>query len=187
MNTQPAPLSRRRFVGAAGLVAGSMITRPLFGQNAASNKLNVALIGVWGRGLAHYNSIAEENVVALCDINEARFPDALKRFPGATTYIDWRKCLDHKDLDAVVVCTPDHTHAFIANWALKRDLHCYCEKPLAITVNEARTVRSTWESKKGKLATQVGMQRHEQPNFNRVKELIRDGAIGELKAAYAWG
>jgi predicted dehydrogenase len=58
-----------------------MITRPLFGQNAPSNKLNVALIGVWGRGLAHYDSIAEENVVALCDINEARFPDALKRFP----------------------------------------------------------------------------------------------------------
>ncbi|MFM7603856.1 MAG: gfo/Idh/MocA family oxidoreductase, partial [Prosthecobacter sp.] len=90
------PLSRRRFVGAAGLVAGSMITRPLYGANAPSNKLNVALIGVWGRGLAHYNSIAEENVVALCDINEARFPDALKRFPGATTYVEWRKCLDHK-------------------------------------------------------------------------------------------
>jgi predicted dehydrogenase len=92
-----------------------------------------------------------------------------------------------KDLDAVVICTTDHTHAFIANWALKRDLHVYCEKPLAITVNEARTVRATWETKKGKLATQVGMQRHAQPNFNRVRELIRDGAIGELKAAYAWG
>jgi predicted dehydrogenase len=90
-------------------------------------------------------------------------------------------------LDAVVICTTDHTHAFIANWALKRDLHVYCEKPLAITVNEARTVRATWETKKGKLATQVGMQRHAQPNFNRVKELIRDGAIGELKSAYAWG
>lgn len=188
MNNQPpAPLSRRRFVGAAGLVAGSMITRPLFGQNAPSNKLNVALIGVWGRGLAHYNSISEENVVALCDVNETRFPEALKRFPNATTYVDWRKCLDHKGLDAVVICTTDHTHAFIANWALKRNLHCYCEKPLAITVNEARTVRTTWETKKGRLATQVGMQRHEQPNFNRVKELIRDGAIGELKDAYAWG
>jgi hypothetical protein len=96
MPESTTPLSRRRFVGAAGLVAGSMITRPLFGQNAASNKLNVALIGVWGRGLAHYDSISEENVVALCDINEARFPDALKRFPNAKTYIDWRKCLDHK-------------------------------------------------------------------------------------------
>jgi predicted dehydrogenase len=186
MNT-PAQISRRRFVGAAGLVAGRMITRPLYGADAPSNKLNIALIGVWGRGLAHYDSISAENVVALCDINEARFPEALKRFPNATTYIDWRKCLDHKGLDAVVICTADHTHAFVANWALKRNLHCYCEKPLAITVNEARTVRSTWESKQGKLATQVGMQRHANPNFNRVKELIRDGAVGELKGAYAWG
>jgi len=187
MNTQPAPLTRRRFVGAAGLVAGSMITRPIFGQDAPGNKLNIALIGVWGRGLAHYDAISEENVVALCDVNEERFPEALKRFPGAKTYVDWRKCLDHPGLDAVVICTTDHTHAFIANWALKRDLHVYCEKPLAITVEEARIVRATWESKKGKLATQVGMQRHAQANFNRVRELIHDGAIGDLKAAYAWG
>jgi len=164
-----------------------MITRPLFGAGAPSNKLNVALIGVWGRGLAHYDSISEENVVALCDVNEKRFPDALKRFPGTTTYTDWRKCLDHKGLDAVVICTADHTHAFVANWALNRNLHVYCEKPLAITVNEARTVRANWETKKGKLATQVGMQRHANANFNRVRELIRDGAIGDLKAAMAWG
>jgi hypothetical protein len=80
MNTQPA-FNRRRFIGAAGLVAGSMITRPLFGADAPSNKLNVALIGVWGRGLAHYNILDQENVVALCDVNEERFPEALKRFP----------------------------------------------------------------------------------------------------------
>lgn len=183
----PSKLTRRRLVGSAGLVAGAMITRPLFGADAPSNKLNIALIGVWGRGLAHYDSLSDENVVALCDVNEKRFPDALKRFPNATTYVDWRKCLDHKGLDAVVICTTDHTHAFIANWALKRDLHVYCEKPLAITVDEARTVRATWETKKGKLATQVGMQRHAQPNFNRVRELIHDGVIGELKSAYAWG
>ncbi len=164
-----------------------MITRPLFGADAPSNKLNIALIGVWGRGLAHYDSLKEQNVIALCDVNSNRFPDALTHFPGATTYTDWRKCLDHKGLDAVVICTADHTHAFVANWALNRNLHVYCEKPLAITVNEARKVRATWESKNGKLATQVGMQRHANPNFNRVKELIRDGAIGELKDAYAWG
>ncbi|MDB6138782.1 MAG: oxidoreductase domain protein, partial [Verrucomicrobiaceae bacterium] len=164
-----------------------MITRPLFGTDAPSNKLNIALIGVWGRGLAHYDSLSEENVIALCDVNEKRFPDALKRFPGATTYTDWRKCLDHKGLDAVVICTADHTHAFVANWALNRNLHVYCEKPLAITVNEARTVRANWQSKNGKLATQVGMQRHALQNFNRVRELVRDGAIGDLKAAYAWG
>jgi predicted dehydrogenase len=149
--------------------------------------LNIALIGVWGRGLAHYNWLADENVVALCDVNEARFPEALQRFPNAKTYVDWRKCLEQKDLDAVVCCTADHTHAFIANWALNRDLHCYMEKPLAISVEEARIVRAKWLPKKDKLATQVGMQRHQFENFNRVRELIRDGAIGELSAAFAWG
>ncbi len=87
----------------------------------------------------------------------------------------------------MVCCTADHTHAFIANWALNRDLHVYMEKPLAISVEEARVVRANWLKKKDKLATQVGMQRHAMQNFNRVRELIRDGAIGELTAAYAWG
>jgi predicted dehydrogenase len=149
--------------------------------------LNVALIGVWGRGLAHYDSLGSENVVALCDINESRFPAALERFPKAKTYVDWRKCLEQKNLDAVVICTADHHHAFISNWALNRDLHVYCEKPLAITVDEARIVRGNWLKKKDKLATQVGMQRHAYQNFNRVRELIRDGAIGSISQAYAWG
>ncbi len=135
------------------------------GKNAPGNKLNVALIGVWGRGLAHYDALAEENVVALCDVNEKRFPAALKHFPAAKTYVDWRKCLEQKDLDAVVVCTADHTHAFVANWALNRDLHVYCEKPLAISVEEARVVRANWLKRKTKLATQVGMQRHAMPEF----------------------
>jgi len=126
-------------------------------------------------------------VVALCDVNEKRFPAALKQFPKAQTYIDWRKCLDQKGLDAVVCCTADHHHAFIANWAINRDLHCYMEKPLAITVEEARVVRANWLRKKAKLATQVGMQRHAMQNFNRVRELIRDGVIGDLSAACAWG
>src|SRR5688572_23624657 len=81
-------------------------------RRSPSDKLNIALIGVWGRGLAFYDTLAGENVAALCDVNEKRFPDALKRFPGAKTYVDWRKCLDQKDLDAVVICTPDHHHAF---------------------------------------------------------------------------
>ena len=87
----------------------------------------------------------------------------------------------------MVICTADHTHAFIANWALNRDMHVYCEKPLAISVEEARVVRANWLKKKHKLATQVGMQRHAMPNFNRVRELIHDGVIGNLTAAYAWG
>ena len=159
----------------------------LRGQNAPSNKLNVALIGVWGRGTAHYNSLRDENVVALCDINDLRTKEALALFPKAKTYVDWRHALDQKDVEAVIICTADHHHAFIANWALKRNLHVYLEKPLGITVEEARVVRANWLPKKNKLATQVGMQRHAHDNFNRIAEMIRDGAIGELKSAYAWG
>jgi predicted dehydrogenase len=183
-------MNRRQLLKSAAAVAGAVAMSPGIvraGRNKPGDKLNVALIGVWGRGLAHYDSLADENVVALCDVNEKRFGDALKRFPGATTYVDWRRCLDHKGLDAVVVCTADHHHAFVSNWALNRDLHVYCEKPLAITVEEARVVRAKWLTKKGRLATQVGMQRHAFPNFNRVRELVRDGAIGDLQAAYAWG
>jgi hypothetical protein len=184
-------MKRRQFLKTtAAAAATGMLLLPSgarAGKNAPGSKLNVALIGVWGRGLAHYDSLADENVVALCDVNEKRFPEALQRFPKAKTYVDWRKCLEQKDLDAVVICTADHTHAFIANWALNRDLHVYCEKPLAISVEEARVVRANWLKKKDKLATQVGMQRHANPNFNRIRELIRDGAIGDISAAYAWG
>ncbi|MBV9468171.1 MAG: Gfo/Idh/MocA family oxidoreductase [Abitibacteriaceae bacterium] len=182
-------MNRRDFIKASTIAgAGALILpRTALGAKGPNNKLNIALIGVWGRALAHYDVLAEENVVALCDINEKRFPEALKRFPNAKTYVDWRKALDQKDLDAVVICTADHHHAFIANWALNRDLHVYCEKPLAISVEEARIVRANWMKKKTKLATQVGMQRHAIENFNRVKELIRDGAIGNLTDAYAWG
>ncbi|MCX6362000.1 MAG: Gfo/Idh/MocA family oxidoreductase [Armatimonadetes bacterium] len=179
-------MDRRQFIVGAAALAG-MPEVVAAGQSGRADKLNIALIGVWGRAFAFYDVLATENVVAVCDVYEDRFADALKRFPQAKTYIDWRKCLDHKGLDAVVICTPDHHHALIANWALNRNLHVYCEKPLAISVEEARVVRANWLRKKGKLATQVGMQRHAYPNFNRVRELIRDGAVGDLRSACAWG
>jgi predicted dehydrogenase len=178
-------LLRSAAVAGAGLLVLPSGTRA--GESAPSNKLNIALLGVWGRGLAHTGSLTGENVVALCDVNEKRFPEALQKFPNAKTYVDWRKCLDHKGLDAVICCTADHTHAFIANWSLNRNLHVYMEKPLAICVEDARIVRANWLPRKAKLATQVGMQRHAMQNFNRVREAVRDGAIGDLTAAYAWG
>ena len=130
---------------------------------------------------------AKENVVAICDVNERTLEGAAKRFSKAQKYVDWRKCLDQKGLDAIICATTDHTHAFITNWALNRDLHVYCEKPLGITVEEVRVVRANYLKRKNKLATQLGTQRHAIPNFNRVRELVLDGAIGELKAAWAWG
>jgi predicted dehydrogenase len=181
-------MQRRDFLRSAASGAGLTILKSgtLRGQNAPSNKLNVALIGVWGRGTAHYNVLRNENVVALCDINDRRTKEALEIFPKAKTYWDWRRLLDQKDVEAVVICTADHHHAFIANWALNRNMHVYCEKPLGITVEEVRTVRANYLGRKVKVATQHGTQRHAYPNFERVRELILDGAIGELKTVHGW-
>jgi len=182
--------NRRDFLRTTAAVGSGLLIQPsgtLVGQNAPSNKLNIALIGAYGRGKAHYDAISSENVVALCDINEEHLAIAAERFPKAKHYVDWRKCLEQKDIDSVVCCTTDHTHAFVATWAMNRGYHVYCEKPLANTVEEARMVRATYLKNKDKIATQVGTQRHAYENFNRVRELIRDGAIGELKEAHAWG
>jgi len=187
---QKNTLPRRDFIRAsavAGAVFMVLPTGTLFGQNKPSDRLNVALIGAYGRARAHYGTLKDENVVAICDVNQLNIPFAAKEFPKAKVYEDWRQALDHPGLDAVLCCTTDHTHAFIANWALNRDLHVYMEKPLAITAHEARTVRNTYLKKKNKLATQVGMQRHASPNFNRLRECIEDGVVGNLKEVYAWG
>jgi len=183
-------MKRRQFLKSTAVAgAGLVILRSgiLSGADAPSNKLNIAMIGTWGRANALFRGLGGENIVALCDVDEEHLGQAAKRFPKAQTYVDWRKCLEQKDLDAVVCATTDFTHAFVANWAMNRGLHVYCEKPLANSVEEARVVRATYLKNKGKLATQVGTQRHENENFNRVRELVRDGAIGELQAVYAWG
>ena len=158
----------------------------LRGQTAPSNRLNVALIGVWGRGTAHYDTLRNENVVALCDVNELRMKEAQPLFPKAKLYTDWRRLMDQKDVEAVVICTADHHHAFISNWALNRDMHVFCEKPLGISVEEARVVRANYLKRRAKVATQHGTQRHANPNFERIRELILDGAIGELKTVHSW-
>jgi len=186
---ETGPIQRRQFLRSAAVAgAGLLVLRSgVLGADAPSKKMNVAVIGTWGRADAHYGALAGENIAALCDVNEEHMAGPAKRFPNAQTYVDWRKALDQKGLDAVVCSTTDFTHAFIANWSLNRGLHCYCEKPLANTVEEARIVRANYLKNKDKLATQCGTQRHEMENFNRVSELIRDGAIGQLSAAWAWG
>ncbi|HOW67364.1 MAG TPA: Gfo/Idh/MocA family oxidoreductase [Candidatus Paceibacterota bacterium] len=183
-------MNRRQFLRSVALTGAGSLMLPrtsLFGANAPNNKLNIALIGTWGRGEAHFGALASENVVALCDINEEHLAFGAKKFPEAKPYVDWRQCLDQKGLDAVVCCTADHTHAFVANWALNRGYHVYCEKPLANSVEEARVVRANYLKNKSKLATQCGTQRHEYENFNRVRELIQDGVIGQLEAVSTWG
>lgn len=178
-------MKRRDLLGTA---AGLTILKSgmLRGQTAPSNKLNVALIGVWGRGTAHYNSLRNENVVALCDVNDIRTREAAQIFPNANLHWDWRRVMDQKDVEAVVICTADHHHAFIANWALNRGMHVFCEKPLGITVEETRVVRANYLRQRTKLATQHGTQRHAYPNFERLRELVLDGAIGDLVRVHSW-
>jgi predicted dehydrogenase len=183
-------MQRRQFLKNSAAAGTGLLILPsgvLSGVNAPGNKLNIALIGVWGRGRSHYKALANENVVALCDVNEKHLAIAAKEFPKAKHYVDWRKCLEQKDLDAIVCCTTDHTHAFVANWAMNRGLHVYCEKPVGISVEEVRLVRETYLKNKNKLATQHGTQRHAYVNFERVRELIHDGVIGELSAVHVWG
>jgi len=184
------PIKRRRFLKSAGAFGASTLILPrlkLFGSEAPSNKLNIALIATGHRAHEHFGGVGQENVVALCDVNEQQLAPAAKRWPKAKTYADWRLCLEQKDIEAIVCCTLDHTHAFVSNWAMNRGKHVFCEKPLVNSVEEARMIRATWLKNKDKLATQVGTQRHQHANFNRVREMIRDGAIGKLEEVSAFG
>jgi len=182
-------MQRRTFLKAAAATGGLTILRSglLRGQTAPSDRLNIALVGAWGRGTAHYNIMRNENVVALCDVNDLRTKEALEIFPKAKTYWDWRRMMDQKDIEAVIICAADHHHAFIANWAMNRGMHVYCEKPMGITVQEVRTLRANYLKNRGRIATQHGTQRHAYPNFARLRELILDGAVGDLKTVHAWG
>lgn len=183
-------MERRHFLASAVTTGAGLLIfpkGPLRGQTSPNNQLNIALIGAHGRASQHYGALKSENIVAICDVHGQNLALAAETFPKAEQFVDWRKCLERKGLDAVVICTPDHTHAHISAWALNRDLHVYCEKPLGNCVWEARVCRAKYLEKKAKLATQVGTQRHAMENFNRVRELIIDGAIGDLQEVSAWG
>jgi len=157
------------------------------GQEASPNeKLSIAGIGVGGQGGWDIGNCASQNVVALCDVDERRAAGTIKKFPKAKLYRDFRKMLDEmgKQIDAVTVGTPDHTHAPAAVMAMKMGKHCYCEKPLAHCVFEVRTMIEL--AKKNKLATQMGTQIHAGNNYRRVVELVQSGAIGPVTEVHVW-
>ncbi len=176
-------LKRSAVAGAGVWVAGRSSAAE---SESPNEKLNVGIIGVNHRGRSNMNAVAGENIVALCDIDETYLAAAKKVHPKAETYVDWRRMLDRKDLDAVTVSTADQVHALASNWAIKRGISVYCEKPLAHSVHEARTVRETYVANKDKVATQMGTQIHAGENYRRVVELIQSKAIGEVREAHAW-
>jgi predicted dehydrogenase len=180
--------NRREFLqGAALATTGFYVAGTAAAQSDSPNeKLNVGIVGVSGRGRANTGGVAGENIAALCDIDERHLETGKKKFPAAKTYVDWRKMLDQKDLDAVVCSTADQVHALVSNWAMMRGLHVYCEKPLAHSVHEARAVQETYIAHRDKVATQMGTQIHATENYRRVVELVQSGAIGPVREAHCW-
>jgi len=154
----------------------------------ANEKLGIALVGVGARGSWHARTIPRlgQNLVAVCDVDRNRAAEASKNTPGASAYQDFRKMLDEMDrqIEAVVVATPDHTHAAITAAAMKRGKHVYCEKPIAHDVAEARALRQI--ARERKVATQMGNQGMASDAFRRTVELIEEGAVGEIREVHVW-
>lgn len=184
-------INRRQFVKGAGLSAAALIlpTWCIGKQVGPNSKLNVAVIGVGGRGRASVDAFSWDkrvNMVAFCDVDDVRAAKTYKDFPNVPHFRDFRVMLDKmgKDIDAVAVCTPDHMHYPIAAWAMARGKHVFCEKPLARTVWETREMRRL--AKKYGVITQMGNQGHTSQGWRIVKEFSDAGILGKIKGVYAW-
>jgi predicted dehydrogenase len=154
------------------------------GRPGGKDRLNIGVIGVAHRGGDNLAGVSSQNILALCDVDENLLRAASAKFPGATTYRDFRSLIDHKGLDAVVISTADHTHAVATVRTLRVGLHVYCEKPLTHSVHEARVVAET--ARRFKRVTQMGIQIHSGNNYRRVVELIRSGATGPVRETHVW-
>jgi predicted dehydrogenase len=190
MSNSSNKTSRREFLcGAAGAIgAFTVVPRDALGGGsgaAASDKLNIAIIGAGGRGGASVNGCGGENIVGLCDVDTKRMTGAIKKHPRAKTYQDYRQMLDEMDrqIDAVAVCTPDHTHAVASMDAIRRGKHLYCEKPLAHSIYEIRELMKA--AHKHNVVTQLGNQGHSSNSIRMFCEWIWDGAIGEVTEVHA--
>ncbi len=190
MNLSREKITRRKFVrNTAGGVAATYFVAPHVlggpGNTAPSDKLNIAGIGVGGRGAACVRGVESENIVALADVDDERAAGTFKRYPKARRYRDFRTMLDELDdqIDAVVVGTPDHTHAVAVINAVGRGKHVYCEKPLAHSVYEVRQMVDA--ARKQNVVTQLGNQGHSANDIRRFCEWVWDGAIGQVTEIHA--
>ena len=189
MPGQDGKLSRRHFMGAAAAAAAFTIVPShvmgAAGQKPPSEKLNIAGVGIGGMGKSNLRACETENIVALCDVDWAYAADVFKKYPDAKKWKDFRKMLDEqKDIEAVIVATPDHLHTPVAMAAMQRGKHVYVQKPLTRLVSEARAL--TEAARKYKVATQMGNQGHSGNGVRDICEWIWDGAIGEVKEVHAW-
>src|SRR4051812_1379665 len=184
-------INRRGFLRKSATAgAGLLILRnsKLAFAYEANSKLNIAGIGVGGQGRGSLDAFARmgNNLVAFCDVDSKRAGDIYQKHPNAKRYQDFRKMFDEMagGIDAVLVATPDHTHAVAAGAAMKLGKHVYCEKPLTRTVYEARVMRET--AARQKVVTQMGNQGSAENRLRRAVELVWAGVIGEVREAHVW-
>ncbi|MBN2455081.1 MAG: Gfo/Idh/MocA family oxidoreductase [Sedimentisphaerales bacterium] len=182
-------ISRRDFLGgAAAAAAFTIVPRHVLGgpgYKPPSEKLNVAGVGIGGMGRNDIRRIGDENIVALCDVDEKYAAEVFNKYPKAKKYRDFRRMLEkQKDIDAVIVATPDHNHAVVAMAAIKMGKHVYCEKPLTYCISEARKL--TEAARQAKVATQMGIQGHSGEGIRLICEWIWAGAIGPVRQVQVW-
>ncbi len=180
--------TRREFLKQS-LVAGTgliFLKKGWTKGTSPNDKLNIAAIGVGGRGWDNLQGVASENIVALCDVDLNSLSRAANAFPNALLLADYRILFDRyaNRFDAVLISTPDHHHALPTMRALQLGKHVYCEKPLMHTVWECRAVRE--QARKVKVATQMGNQAHSSNNLRTAVEIIRSGVIGPIREVHAW-
>ncbi len=184
-------VNRRSFLktssaGAALLSGGVWSGLSAAESTSANGKLNIACIGTANRAAADVDGVKGENIVALCDIDSNYLNKAKESFPAARGYSDYRELIAKETgkIDAVVIGVADHNHAPAAIRAIRAGMHCYCEKPLTHTVQEARIIAEA--AKKHGVATQLGTQIHAEDNYRRVVEIIQSGAIGDVTECHVW-
>lgn len=178
-------LTRR---SAAAAAATLIVPRHVLGGTgyvAPSDRLRIAGIGVGGMGRRYLEGCSSEAIVALCDVDHAFALKVFRRYPSAKTYKDWRVLFEHeKDFDAVIVATPDHSHALITLAALRAGKHVYCAKPLTHTLDEARQVVQA--AMRAKTATQTSVQSAGSDEACGTRELLRSGVIGPITEVHVW-
>ena len=183
-------LNRRQALtrlASAGVAALALRGAPAFTRTRSPNtKLSLAVVGCGGRGTENLQHVSGENIVALCDVDEARAADAFKAHPKARRFRDYRKMLDamHSQIDAVVVSTPDHMHAPVSLLAMEHGKHVYCEKPLTWGIEEVRRMARTASEKR--LATQMGTQGMAMDRSRQGIEVIRTGVLGKVTEMHVW-
>lgn len=181
-------ITRRTLLQSAAITGGYFLcsSSGFANSRSALEKLDLAVIGIGGRGSANLGGVSKENIIALCDVDDVRAGKGFDRFPAAKKFYDFRKLFDQfgSKIDGAVISTPDHTHFHIAHRALSEGKHVYLEKPMAHNVWECREL--TRLAREKKVATQLGVQRHTIPNMHRVVELIKSGAIGTVSEVHCW-